>query len=205
MSRTKDRLWLPIVLTMGLLVATAIAACAGSGQGLNSDRIRQAFGSYGVDIIYADDERRISNLYSEESGKRVMRTYAVVNFQGRPPAALAREHAEILRGASIGSTFRRAGWTIEKHHTYIGAFEVPESYTLVAEGMQISLPRELATHSYLFVVSRDDRSYTYATITEVHHPDFLSGDDLQEIYGEILFDDGRRQLADLIGAPISPK
>lgn len=201
MSKTTDRLWTPIAL----LVAAALAACAGNGQWLNSDRIRQAFGSYGVDIIYADDERRISSLYSEEAGNRVMRTYAVVNFQGRPPAALAREHEKILGGASIGSTFRRAGWTIEKHHTYIGAFEVPESYTLIAEGMQIALPQELATHSYLFVVRRDERSYTYATITEVHHPDYLAAERLREIYGEILFDDGRRRLADLIGAPISLK
>ena len=67
--------------------------------------------------------------------------------------------------------------------------------------MKIALPATLATHHYLFTVTRDERSWNYATITEIHHPQYLTVEDLHDLYGEILFDDSNRDsIRDFIGA-----
>ena len=83
---------------------------------------------------------------------------------------------------------------------------MPETYTNIGELMRISLPDSLATHVYLLIVRKDGRSFTYATITEIHHPDYLSAADLKAIYGEIIFDDSNRDnIHDFIGPPNPPK
>jgi hypothetical protein len=62
--------------------------------------------------------------------------------------------------------------------------------------MQIGLPQKLATHVYLLVIRKHKKSYSYATITELHHPDYLSAEVLKESYGEIIFDDSNRTSID---------
>lgn len=56
-------------------------------QKLNSDRIKFLFGSYGVDPLNIQSSvfpnSRISNLHSTHDGKKIMRTLAVVNFEGK--------------------------------------------------------------------------------------------------------------------------
>ena len=183
-----------------------LAACASQDTsiGLNSERIRQNFGSYGVDVLSSEDRRRISSLYSIAGDKKTTRTYAVVDFLDIESAALAREHALILSGGSIGEVFRAAGWTIEKRHLFIGEFDVPASYANIGALMRIALPRFLAADVYLFVVSKNAQSFNYARITEIHHPDYLSAADLEQIYGEILFDNSNRKaLEDFIGAAVT--
>lgn len=189
-------------LLLWLVVIFGLYACAGDGSTLNSDRIERAFGSYGVDILDNDPRRRVTSLYSSAGNNKTTRTYAVVDFPGEPRAAYAREHELIKSGQSIGATFRSAGWRVDKQHLFIGELEVPESYTNISDLMQIVLPQSLATHVYLLNVNKDGRSYNYATITEIHHPAYLSADDLKEIYGEIIYDDSNRDtIHDFIGAP----
>lgn len=185
-----------------LLFASLLAACAASSGRLNSDMIERRFGSYGVDILEQTAERRISSLYSGSAEDRTMRTFAVVDFVAPDRRAYAEEHATILAGGSIGETFRRAGWTIDKQHIFIGELEIPGDYRVIGERMKIALPATLATHHYLFTVTREERSWNYALITEIHHPQHLTADSLRELYGEILFDDSDRDnVQDFIGAP----
>lgn len=187
-----------------LLFATLIAllACAGSGEWLNSDRIEQRFGSYGVDVLEDDGERRISSLYSNAAIGKITRTYAVVEYVGPARAAYADVHARIRAGGSLGASFRQAGWTVGKQHLFIGELEVPATYREIGELMQIELPASLATHHYLLTINRDGRTYNYATVTEIHHPEYLTAAGLREIYGEILFDDSNRDsIHDFIGEP----
>jgi len=190
--------------SIALLFATllALAACAGPGEWLNSDRIEQRFGSYGVDVLVDDGERRISSLYSREASGKVTRTYAVVEYVGPARAAYADVHERIRAGGSLGASFRQAGWTVGKQHLFIGELEVPATYREIGELMHIELPAALATHHYLLTISREERSYNYATVTEIHHPEYLTAARLREIYGEILFDDSNRDsIHDFIGAP----
>ena len=185
-----------------LLSLLLLVACAGSAGRLNSDMIERRFGSYGVDVLEQTDERRVSSLFSGSGAQKTTRTYAVVDFIAPGRRAYADEHAKISAGASIGKTFRSAGWQIEKQHIFIGELEIPPQYGSITDLMNIELPATLATHHYLFTVSRDERSWNYATITEIHHPQYLTADDLRELYGEILFDDSNRDsIRDFIGAP----
>ena len=189
-----------VLLIFGVLAG--LAACAAGGPWLNSDRIERTFGSYGVDVLYSDSRRRISSLYSLTGSDKTTRTYAVVDFPATPRTDYAREHALIEAGQSIGKTFRDAGWSIDKQHLFIGELEIPATYVEIGELMRITLPAKLATDVYLMVVSKDEHSFNYATITEIHHPDYLTSDDLKRIYGEIIFDDSNRDsIHDFIGPP----
>jgi hypothetical protein len=187
-----------------LVLLLALAACAGQSSltVLNSDMIRARFGSYGVEILHGTEQQRISSLYSDEQGYRITRTFAVVDFAAPLPVALAAAHARISNGGSIGETFRSTGWGIEKHHIFIGEINVGTTHARIGQLMDIQLPQPLATHVYIFVVTKDERSLSYATITEGHHPDFLRIDDLRKAHGEMLFDDSARDsLDDLVALP----
>ena len=193
---------LPRSSLLSLAALFGLLACAGSGGWLNSDRIERSFGSYGVDVLADDGERRISSLYSGESSGKVTRTYAVVDYVAGSRRAYAKVHDRIRGGASIGKSFRAEGWSVDKQHLFIGELDIPASYSDIGEGMRLDLPATLATHHYLLTVSKAERSYNYALVTEIHHPDYLSAAELREIYGEILFDDSNRnKIADFIGPP----
>ncbi len=180
-----------------------LAACGSQGQPLNSERIQQTFGSYGVDVLQAGSEGRVSSLYSGSGDDKVTRTFAVVKFSVRIRPAFADEHSRVESGQSIGAVFKSAGWEIEKHNIFVGEMEIPAKYGLLSELMQIDLPQYLAAHAYLFVIRKGKNSYRYATITELHHPDYLSATDLRATYGEIIFDDSdRRNVDDFIDPEI---
>lgn len=72
--------------------------------------------------------------------------------------------------------------------------------------MRIALPATLATHVYVFQVRKDGHTYNYATIVEIHHPEYLTATDLEDIYGEVIFDDSNRDsIHDFIGPPNARK
>ena len=196
--------FLPFSRALAILILAfyGLSACVTSATQLNSERIEQKFGSYGVDVLRADARRRVSSLYSLDQGNKVTRTYAVVDFAGEPESRYLREHTLIAAGGSIGATFRDAGWQIDKQHLFIGELEASIAYTEIGELMQLGLPKMLATHVYLLNVHKDERTFQYATITEIHHPGYLTADELRQIYGEIIFDDSNRDaLHEFIGPP----
>jgi hypothetical protein len=173
-----------------------LLACATQQQPLNSERIAESFGSYGVDVVQANGEGRVSSLYSLSGDDKITRTFAVVKFSGPARRAFASEHSQVVAGQSLGAVFKSAGWEIEKVSFFVGEMEIPRKYGLLSDLMQIDLPKFLAAHVYQFVIRKDDRSYNYATIVELHHPDYLSAEDLEALYGEIIFDDSDRTTVD---------
>ena len=192
--------WRLALIAIALVLAAT--GCASSGNGLNSDAIRRQFGSYGVEILEQTEDRRVASLYSIDNGARTTRTYAVVEFLKRPAQSYRREHQLILEGGSVGETFRDAGWSIRKQSLFIGELEMPAAYANIGERMAIGLPATVAVHQYLFLIARDRESHTYARITEVHHPDFLSATELEARFGEIVLDDSNRDaIHDFIGPP----
>ena len=159
-----------------------LAACQHRQTLLNSERIEQRYGSYGVHVIASDSELRISELFSGDGTQRVMRTLAIVRFIDGQAPAIASLHADIVNGGSIGQVFKSAGWTIRKRSLAIcernlGSADFPE---LVR--MKISLPANLAIYQYLFQVERGSTLIDYAEITEIYHPDYLRFDDVRRIY-----------------------
>jgi len=188
--------------TFSALLILCAFGCQTGAPLLNSERIERQFGSYGVEVLSASGHRRTASLYSGSGDARITRTYAAVEFLGPPRPEYRPEHEAIAAGASIGATFERAGWTIRKQTTFIGALEVPPEYATLGRLMHVDLPATLAVHENLFVVSREGRSWTYARIVEVHHPDYLGVADLERIYGLVVLDDSNRdRIHDFLGPP----
>ncbi|MEX1266948.1 MAG: hypothetical protein WEA08_08485 [Woeseia sp.] len=166
-------------LSLSLL---ALAACTATTP-LNSERIAARFGNYDVRVLDATFGRRISSLESVEDGRPVTRTLAIVTFEPGAPAAIAGLHARIVDGASIGATFRDAGWAINKPLIGIAEVTIPQSSQAMATLMNVSLPITAGLHAYWFTITKGDVSVRYAAIVELHHPDYLSVADLERIYG----------------------
>jgi hypothetical protein len=182
------------VLLVSLLLASA---CASSGREtvspatypeaqqplLNSERIRQRFGSYGIEVLQQDDRLRVSNLYSLETGARITRTLAVVLFPETIPAPLRAEHDAIKSGQSIGEELKKNGWTVQKQILYVGELAAASEFAGVYAAMGEITAVDLAVHIYQLSVSKDGNRYPYATIAEIHHPEYLDLIELRAIYG----------------------
>lgn len=176
-------------LALLTLAATALLAAPGAAQRdggrelLNSERIERDFGSYGIEVIAHGDALRVSNLYSTRNGTPVTRTFAVVLYPepDEVERAYASEHDEIVSGGSIGAVFTRNGWTVQKRHRFFGAL----GSTPRLERMMGGIPAQpLATHAYVLGVAKAGAEHDYATIVEIHHPEYLALEDLRRIYGD---------------------
>jgi len=187
----------PIRTTLIILFVStlAISACTSLSQNqtaqtsseetqgplLNSERIRQKFGSYGIAVVQESEELRVSNLYSVEGGKKITRTLAVVFYPATIPSSMLAEHEKIKSGQSIGEVFKRNGWKIGKQNVYFGEIDASPDYEGVYSSMGESNEVNLALHIYQLMVAKDGRQYRYVTIAEVHHPDYLDLALLREI------------------------
>lgn len=161
--------------------AQASVAPAVTRELLNSERIAQRFGSYGIEVIESDGRVRVSNLFSEREGTRTCRTVAVVRYSDRVDPALRAEHDEIVRGGSIGAVFAAHGWTVGK--THLRFFNIGASARIAAL-MHVNEGTPLAADAYALDVSKGGRTIEYALLVEIHHPDYLALADLRAIYGE---------------------
>jgi len=157
----------------------------------NSERIRQRFGGYGIEVLESGTDIRVSSLYSIDDGLRTNRTFAVVAYPAEIEPVFQKEHDEIMNGQSIGIVFEKNGWVIDKRHQYFGKMQASSDYSRVfsiSDGMNASQP---AIHVYSLFVKKNDAEYQYASIAEVHHPEYLKLADLDAIYGAEF--DGKNQ------------
>lgn len=168
-------------LLAAALFAFVLPAQPPTPELLNSERIEQAFGSYGIEVLANGRAERVSRLYSVHDGIEICRSFAVVIYPERLAPALAPEHEAIVAGGSIGATFAAAGWAVRKTHRYFGTLSATDGLRAI---MHAPAAGELAVHVYTLSVARDGVEHEYATIAEVHHPDYLDLDALQAIHGE---------------------
>jgi len=164
------------------VLAAVLSACATEPVLLNSERIEQRFGSYGIEVLASEAGLRRSSLYSVENGTPTCRTYAVVRFADQLDDRYHVEHAEVLDGNSIGAIFKAHGWNVHKQTMHIGSVQLPTSSSSIGTLMRIDEPRELALHIYQLLLVKDEDVYEYATIMETHHPRYLSTADLADLY-----------------------
>jgi hypothetical protein len=162
-----------------MATAESVAAQTLPRDALNSERIAAEFGSYGVEVLQEDPEARVSNLFSGVGDQRVCRTFAVVRYRQSDPAFRA-EHAAIVAGGSIGAVFAAAGWQVRKTHLSIGTVTATPR---LASLMHIAPGARLAVHIYALDVAKGGRTLEYAVLAEIHHPDYLTRNDVAAIYG----------------------
>lgn len=163
-------------------IRTAVRnASAVEPQLLNSERIRERFGSYGIEILADANGLRRANLYSQSGVQKICRTYALVRTLDTA-AEIAAEHTAISRGRSIGATFRDSGWTVAKKTLVTGGVAQADLDPEVARLMRLDGAERIALHAYELVVERPGRTITYATILELHHPEYLGECELASLF-----------------------
>lgn len=149
----------------------------------NSDRIRLKFGNYGIEVIESGLRIRASNLFSKLVGVKTNRTFAVVMYPAVIEPAFREEHDAIVNGQSIGIVFKEHGWLIDKRHQFIGELEPLADFSCVHSVFGDIGPVKPVIHVYSLFIKKDNAMFHYASIAEVHHPDYLDLEELMAIYG----------------------
>ncbi len=91
-------------------------------------------------------------------------------------------HSRVIDGASIGATFKAEGWGIRKETVYIGELELPGVSHPIARLMLLDTELQLAAHAYELHIEKASTSLHYATIIELHHPEYLDVAQLREAF-----------------------
>lgn len=160
--------------------------CAVETELLNSARIEARYGNYGIEVIDATHGVRRSNLYSTDARDgeliRICRTFSVVCIEDLEPGVVDTEHNAVMRGGSIGAIFKANGWNIYKETLHTGALSLPPGSRTIPRLMQLANDTVLAMHVYRLLLNKALRTLNYATIVEVHHPDYLDLDELGRCY-----------------------
>lgn len=164
------------------VLAAILSACATESVILNSERIEKRFGSYGIEVLSSEAGLRRSGLFSVDGDTATCRTYAVVQFVDEADERYDAAHSQVLAGDSIGETFKDNGWGIRKNTLFIGDVRLPDERTEIAELMRLTGAHDLALHIYQLVLVREGVASEYATIMEVHHPEYLTVSELREIF-----------------------
>ncbi len=164
------------------VLAAMLSACATESVLLNSKRIERRFGSYGIEVLASEAGLRRSGLFSLDGDTATCRTYAVVEFVEQPDDRYDDAHSKVLAGNSIGETFKEDGWGIRKSTLYIGDVRLPHGDTEIGQLMRLTGAHDLALHVYQLVLVREDVALEYATIMEVHHPEYLTASDLRDMF-----------------------
>lgn len=166
------------------VLAAVLSACATESVILNSERIEKRFGSYGIDVLASEAGLRRSSLFSLDGDTETCRTYAVVQFAEQPDDRYDDAHSRVLAGRSIGETFKEDGWGIQKSTIFVGNTRLPDKPTEIAALMRLTGAHDLALHVYQLVLVREDVALEYATILEVHHPEYLTVAELHEMFDD---------------------
>ena len=184
------------------MLAAALSACATETVLLNSERIEQQFGSYGIDVLASEAGLRRSSLYSLEGNERICRTYAIVSFTEDLDSSYGPEHSKVLAGNSLGEVFKANGWSLHKQTLHIGSFKIDQPASQISQLMQLVEARTLALHVYQLLLAKDEQIIEYAMIAEAHHPDYLTQSDLLDIYhyddSESLSEESLAELIDIL-------
>lgn len=179
------------IVAIALVLQAQSSAQTPARELLNSERIAATFGSYGVEVLDQDETVRLSNLFSGGASERTCRTLAVVRYAFPIDPSVSEEHAAIVSGGSIGAVFAARGWEVRKTHLHYG--QVSATAKLAAL-MKVDPGTPLAEHVYVLDVVKDGRPIEYASLVEIHHPDYLELAELTAIYGPVGSDDERSEL-----------
>ena len=149
---------------------------------LNSQKIESRYGSYTVEMLASDGLTRQSALSSDSGSGKVCRTFAITRFTDTADALGLDSQQKILEGASIGATLKQDGFSILKATIYVGSIEIDRAAHPVLGLMRLEVPATLALHIYKLSIEKNGDALEYATISEMHHPDYLDEDDVRDLF-----------------------
>jgi len=162
---------------------------------LNSERIAQRFGSYGVRLLEQDGPLRVACLYSQELNGEPCRTVAVTLLDQPPPEELAAVAAAIDAGASLGATLKSAGWTVVKRHHLVSEHDAGIDFARLLHWPDGSPPPKVAVLAYELWAERGAVAHRFARIAEAYDPAYLDISELGRIEPGADFSAGALEVA----------
>ncbi len=178
--------YIKIYILFLALVGGVLGCAASSDPPLNSERIHDRFGSYGVRLLKQAAPWRVSCLFSREATGEICRTLAVVRFAEYVPDALQAPLQQVREGASLGATLADAGFAISKANVSFAVLtRETTAYETVLKLFNLPDPSvrpALATHMYDLQATRDGTRVPVARLLEVHHPAYLRPGEPERIY-----------------------
>ena len=148
-------------------VATVTAEVTPS---LNSDVIRERFGSYGVEVLSQNDELRVANLFSGEGNSKVSRTLAVTVFVLPRDSRLDASDQVIRAGGSIGASLRNAGFVVDKRVLLDTEVTTGSGFVALSNNT-VGVRTQLKTRVYALYAVEGNEALPYAVIAEAYHPE----------------------------------
>ena len=124
---------------------------------------------------------RLSSLYSEHANEKITRTIAFTQYEGLMNDKLKIAHQEILEGSSIGLTLKKHGFDIKKDFIFKG---IVDDLPKQAQDLMHTQERIFATVIYNLLGKEENKDYPYCTIVEVYSPEFLTLEEVNQIYRE---------------------
>jgi hypothetical protein len=121
-------------------------------------------------------------LYSTHNGEIITRTFAVVHYPEKIDSVFLKEHIKIIEGESLGSVFKLNHWKIEKKSIFFGEILPSNDFEETYKLMGNIAPSKLSIHIYTFYIKKNNKEFQYATISEIYHPNYLTLNDLKDIY-----------------------
>ena len=89
-------------------------------------------------------------------------------------------------GSPSATCSEDSGWSVDKRHQYFGRIEWPSTDSNVELIFGDIGDIQPVIHMYCLFVRKDDCEFRYASIAEVHHPQYLDMEDLNSIYGDVV-------------------
>jgi len=138
---------------------------------VNSEEIKNRFGSYQVKVLQQDQVHRVASLYSEHNEKAVCRTLAVTYFWQPTPKVVLPADTRIRQGHSIGSTLSDAGLVLHRQQLLETTATSGLGFEALSAGT-VSPGTPVLLRLYRLDVGVEDSAlHAYATIAEAHHPE----------------------------------
>ena len=141
---------------------------------MNSEDIKNRFGSYHVKVMQQDQDHRVASLYSDHGNNAVCRTLAVTYFWHPTPPEVMSADQLIRQGHSIGSTLSGTGLLLKRQSLLEAITPSGASFELLTAGT-VRPGTPLVLRLYRLDAGIFDRSLSpYATIAEAHHPEHIA-------------------------------
>jgi hypothetical protein len=156
----------------GLITLIAPLICLNiQAAPLNSDAIRDRYGSYSVDVIAQSSTQRVAALRSGFEPNVICRTLAFTQFKTPVAKELQQIHNQILDGSSIGETIRKNGFEVIKRDQKY--FQIT-SGNLFDRLSRNTVPKGALLLAQIYRISASSTSseHPYAVIIEIYHPDY---------------------------------
>jgi hypothetical protein len=159
-----------VTIRVNTVISANIADATREHDRVNSERIRDQFGSYHVRVLEQDDKNRLASLCSTHSGSDICRTLAVTCFAKPTPPTLLEADALIRAGQSIGSTLEQAKLQISRELIAEASAQCGEAFALMSGG-SVRVGEQLYVRLYRLDAGEHGALLApYATIAEAHHP-----------------------------------